>query len=178
MHIRNKIDHYGFIAIFLHWSMAILILGQIFLGWYMNGLTLSPTKVQLYGIHKQIGIVVLLLATVRLSWRSTNVTPSLSDISLLERVAANSAHRLLYFFMFAVPVSGWLMSSAKGFSVSFFGLFLLPDLISPDKELGHLLKKTHEWLAYGWLGVIALHAVGAFKHHFIDKNLILRRMLF
>jgi cytochrome b561 len=175
---KNTVTHYGLVAIFLHWLLAIIILMQIFLGWYMTEFDLGPDRMPLYGIHKQMGLFILMLATVRLSWRSINIAPSMQDLSLFEKIASRGMHGTLYFLMFAVPISGWAMSSAKGYPVSFLGLFVLPDLVSPDQELGHFLKKIHEWLAYGWLALIALHAAAALKHHFINKDNILKRMLF
>jgi cytochrome b561 len=176
--IKNTIERYGIGAIVLHWLIAFLILGQIGLGWYMSDLVLSPTKIKLFGLHKEIGVMILILATLRISWRTINIVPSLMSISYFDRVTARFVHGILYFFMFAVPISGWCMSSANGMSVSFFGWFTLPDLVSPDKQLAYLFNAIHVWLAYTLLGTIGLHVAGALKHHFINKDTILRRMLF
>jgi cytochrome b561 len=176
--IKNTIERYGIGAIFLHWLIALLILGQIGLGWYMSDLERSPIKIKLYGLHKEIGVLILILAIIRISWRAINIAPSMLYLSPFDRVASRFVHSILYFFMFAVPISGWIMSSASGLSVSFFGLFTLPDLVSPDKQISHLFNEIHTWLAYTLLTIIAIHVAGALKHHFINKDTTLRRMLF
>lgn len=176
--IRNTRDNYGMIAILIHWVMAIIILGMIGLGWYMSDLPISMQKLTLFGLHKEFGILVLALVTIRLLWRLINVTPTLSNqIPYLQRLAAHIMHFLLYLLMFIIPITGWLMTSAAGLSVSFFDLFLLPDLIQPNKELMITLETVHGWLAYSLLVLIIAHAAAALKHHFIDKDTILRRMI-
>jgi cytochrome b561 len=177
-YFKNTGDRYGIVAIFLHWIIAILILGQIFLGWYMTDLEISPTKFRLYGWHKEWGVIILFLVCLRILWRTVNVSPSLNELPAVERITARIAHFILYFLMVTVPLTGWLMSSAKGFPVSFFGIFVLPDIISPDKNMGNIYNQIHVWLAYTLLAVICLHVVGALKHHFIDKDNILRRIFF
>jgi cytochrome b561 len=176
-YFKNSVDHYGLVAIFLHWLIAISILGQIFLGWYMTTLEKNLTRLKLIGWHKEFGILILMLVTLRLFWRSINMAPSVKNLTAFERIVSRTVHWLLYVLMFAVPLSGWIMSSAKGLPVSFFGLFILPDLVSPDRDLGHQFEELHGWLAYGLLATIGLHVAGALKHHFINKDNILQRML-
>jgi cytochrome b561 len=94
-----------------------------------------------------------------------------------EKLAARSAHLLFYGFMIVMPLTGWLMSSAAGLQVSFFGLFLLPNLIGPDPSVMHLLKEVHQWLGYSLIALIGLHSAAALKHHFINKDDVLRRMV-
>lgn len=177
MLIKNTDQRYGIIAIFLHWLMAILILGLIALGWYMTGLVIGIEKLKLYGWHKEFGVLVLMLVVLRLIWRLANNLPSLASLATLERWGARTVHWAFYGFMFAVPISGWMMSSATGLPVSFFGLFVLPDLISANEQARQLLVVTHKWLAYGLLATICLHIAAALKHHFINKDDILKRML-
>jgi len=176
MPIKNSDQDYGAVAKSLHWIIAIIMIGMLCLGLYMVRLPLSLEQVKLIGWHKSIGVIVLALAFIRIGWRLFNITPSLS-LPLLEKFAARSVHWAFYGFMFALPITGWLMSSAAGFPVSFFGLFTLPDLISPNDNLRQLLVEVHEWLAYGLIATICLHVAAALKHHFIDKDDILRRML-
>lgn len=176
MLIKNTEDNYGIIAIFLHWLMAILIIGLLILGLYMVSLPISLSKLKLYGWHKEYGLLVLALVILRLSWRLFNVTPRLS-LPLLEIMAARTVHLAFYGFMCAMPITGWLMTSAAGLPASFFGLFVLPDLISPNEALRQSFEEVHKWLGYGMIGAIVLHASAALKHHFINKDDILRRML-
>lgn len=176
MQLTNSASRYGIVAIFLHWLMAILIIGLLILGLYMVSLPISHEKLKLYGWHKEYGLLILALVLFRLPWRLFNMTPQLS-LPLLEKLAARTVHWAFYIFMFAMPITGWLITSAAGLPVSFFGLFVLPDLISPNEEQRILFQEIHQWLGYGLIVTIVLHASAALKHHFINKDDILRRMI-
>ena len=176
MNLKNSENHFGFVNIFLHWVMAVLIISMLGLGLYMVSLPINLEKLKLYGWHKEYGCVVLGLAVFRLMWRITNIMPQLS-LPFLERLAARAMHWAFYGFMFAMPLSGWLMTSAAGLPVSFFGLFVLPNLIHSNEEYRQLFQLAHKWLGYGLITAIVLHTSAALKHHFIDKDDILRRML-
>jgi cytochrome b561 len=165
-------------AIGLHWLVAFLILAAFPLGIYMSDLTLSPLKLKLISYHKWLGVTVFLLAAARLAWRATHTPPPLPGaVPAWERYAAHGMHHLLYVLLFAIPLSGWLMSSAKGFQTVYFGVLPLPDLIGKNKALGDLLQEAHRMLNYGMLGLVIAHAGAALKHHFIDRDGILSRML-
>lgn len=176
MQLKNTETRFGVVAILFHWIMAILIIGLLALGLYMIRLPLSLEKLKLYGWHKETGMLVLMLVMLRSIWRVSNMIPSLS-LPRWELWAARGVHYLFYVLMFAMPLTGWLMTSFSGFPVSFFGLFVFPDLVSTHPEYIHLFKKIHEWLGYGLIAIIVLHTCAALKHHFIDKDDILRRML-
>jgi cytochrome b561 len=165
-------------AIALHWLMALLIFSAFPLGVYMHDLPLSPTKLQLFSYHKWIGITILLAAAARLAWRFTHPAPAMLDMPRWQQVAAHGIHHLLYLLLFAVPLSGWLMSSAKGFQTVWFGVLPLPDLVGKNKELGDLLKEVHEMLNFGLLLLVGAHIAGALKHHFVERDDTLRRMTF
>lgn len=174
---KNTENKYGSIAILLHWLMAILIIGLLILGLYMVGLPISLQKLKLFGWHKELGILVLGLVMIRLWWRLSNVMPNLSALPKWERVAARTVHWSFYFFMLALPLSGWMMSSAAALPVSFFGLFTLPDLVSPNEELFHFFVRIHKWIAYALIATICLHVLAAFKHVVINKDDIMKRMI-
>lgn len=176
MRIRNTKERYGVVAILLHWVLAVLMIGLIILGLYMVELPISLEKLKLYGWHKEYGFLVLALAIIRVIWRLTNITPHLA-LPLWEEIAARSVHWIFYGFMFALPITGWLITSAAGLPASFFGLVTLPNLVSPNEELRLLFQEMHEWLGYALIAVIGLHVAAALKHHFIDKDDILRRMI-
>ncbi|WP_026069508.1 cytochrome b [Legionella tunisiensis] len=176
MRIKNTTDKYGVVAISLHWILAILMIGLLILGIYMVELPVSLQKLKLYGWHKEYGFLVLALAIIRIIWRFANTTPHLS-IPAWEEFAARAVHWAFYGFMFALPITGWLITSAAGLPASFFGLFTLPNLIAPNEELRLLFQEIHEWLGYTLIAFIALHVAAALKHHFIDKDDVLRRML-
>ena len=170
--------HYTATAKALHWGIALLIFGQLGLGVYMTDLELSPTKLQIYAWHKWTGVTLFLLVVVRVVWRIAHQPPTLpGHMARLEQFVAHASHYLLYVLMLAIPLSGWLMSSAKGVQTVWFGVLPIPDLLAKDKALGDLLQTVHVSLNLG-LGVLVLGHVGAaLKHHFIDKDEVLIRML-
>lgn len=165
-------------AIALHWLIALGIFCALPLGMVMTELKLSPTKLQLYSYHKWLGISILGLVLLRILWRATHTPPPLvAGMARWQRVAAQGAHHALYALMVAAPLSGWLMSSALGVSVVWFGVWPLPDLIGKNKELGEALKTVHAALDYTLLAVVVVHMLGALKHHLIDRDETLTRML-
>ena len=171
-------NHYTATAKALHWLMALMLFAMLALGFYMQGLPLSPEKLQLYSWHKWAGVTIFLLVLFRLAWRFTHRPPVLpASMPKLMQVAAHAGHLALYGLMLAIPLSGWLMSSAKGFQTVWFGILPLPDLLAKDKALGDLLQTVHVSLNLLLLVVVAGHVGAALKHHFIDRDDILTRML-
>ncbi len=178
MCLKNTADSYGIAAKTFHWLMAVLIITLIVVGLIMSDMENSPDKFKLIGLHKEVGIIVLALAVLRLGWKVLDVSPSLPDsIGKMAQLAAKLVHLALYFFMFAMPLTGWLMSSAAGFPVSMFGWFTLPNLIAPDKVFGKYMRELHELFAWGLIGLIVLHLLAALFHHFYYKDNVLKRML-
>ncbi len=170
-------NRYSTPAIALHWLIALLIFVAFPLGVYMHELPLSPDKLKLYSYHKWIGVSVFLLVAIRLGWRLTHTPPALPDgIAAWQRRASAVVHGLLYLLMIAIPLSGWLMSSAKGFQTVWFGVLPLPDLIGKNRELGELLAEVHEALNFTLLALVILHVGAALKHHFIERQPFLQRM--
>lgn len=171
-------NKYTSIAILLHWLCALLIFVVFPLGLYMHDLPLSPDKLRLYSYHKWIGVLIFVLLVPRILWRVLHTPPALPDtISRLQKGFSGAIHGLLYLLMLIIPVSGWLMSSAKGFQTVWFGILPLPDLLAKDKALGHLLEGVHQSLNYVLLALILLHVAAALKHHYIDRDQVLVRML-
>jgi len=161
----------------LHWLMAALLFGLLALGFYMHDLPLSPDKLKLYSWHKWAGVTAFLLLAFRLLWRVTHRPPALPDsMPKLMQFAAHAGHLMLYVLMIAIPLSGWLMSSTKGFQTVYFGILPIPDLLDKNKELGDLLALVHKSLNLLFIAVLAGHIGAALKHHFIDKDDILTRM--
>ncbi len=161
----------------LHWLMAVMILGLLALGIYMSDLPLSPQKLTLYSWHKWFGVTVFLLVWLRLAWRVTHCPPALPDtLSAPMRLAAHAGHAALYVLMVAIPLTGWLMSSAKGFQTVWFGVLPIPDLLGRDRELGDLLQQVHKLLNLLLMLTLAGHVLAALWHHFVLKDDTLRRM--
>jgi len=162
----------------LHWLAALLIIMGFGLGLYMTDLEFSPDKLRYYMWHKWLGITVFLLAVARLAWRAANPPPELPDGMPAWQVrAAGAAHVLLYGLMLAVPLSGWIYSSATGVSVAYLNLVDLPNLVSKDRELAKTLLLVHRSLNYLLAAVVTVHVAAALKHHFVDRDDILARML-
>ncbi len=169
---------YGRLAIALHWLMALAILGMLGVGLWMTELKTSPLKIEVYSWHKWTGLSILLLATVRLLWRVHRPPPPLAEsIPAWQARAAGLTHHVLYALMFAMPLSGWLQNSAAGFPLTWFGLFKVPALIARDKSAFAFWQQTHEVLAWTLLALIALHLAAALKHHFVNRDDTLRRIL-
>jgi len=177
---RAASDHYTTTAIALHWLIALMIVGGFAMGLYMTGLKLSPDKLKLYSWHKWSGITVLALAAIRIAWRWTHpAPPPLPGQPLWQLRAAHGAHLVLYGLIVAIPLSGWLYSSASGYPVVYFGIkaLQLPDLVAKNKELAKSLKDVHEILNWTMAALVSIHAAAAIKHHLIDRDGTLARML-
>jgi len=165
-------------AMSLHWLIALMLFGMFGLGLYMTELPLSPTKLKLYSYHKWAGVTLFLLVLLRLGWRVTHTPPALPlSMPAWQVRAAAAGHHLLYILMIAAPLSGWLMSSAKGFQTVWFGVLPLPDLLDKNEALGDTLLLVHRFLNYFFMAVVIGHILAAIKHHFIDRDGLLSRML-
>lgn len=168
---------YNGVAKTLHWLVFALMSGAFAVGFYMADLPLSPTKLRIVSWHKWTGVTIFVLVLLRLSWRLFNPPPPLpGQMPGWERRAAEASHRLLYLLMLAMPLTGWLMSSAKGFQTVWFGLIPLPDLLAKNPPLGEALEEVHATLAVITLCFVGLHVLAALKHHFIDRDDVLARM--
>lgn len=165
-------------AMSLHWLIALMLFGMFGFGLYMVELPLSPQKLKFYSYHKWAGVTVFLLVLARLAWRITHRPPALpAGMPAWQVRAAKAGHHLLYLLMVIVPLSGWLMSSAKGFQTVWFGVLPLPDLLAKDEALGEALLLTHRLLNWFFMLVVAGHVAAALKHHFVDRDGLLSRML-
>ena len=178
MTFRNTTNSWGALSKALHWLIVLLIINQWVIAERADALPLGLAKLQVLAWHKSFGITILGLAVIRLLWRWMNPTPDLrAETKPWERVLAKLTHVLLYALIFAMPLTGWMMSSAKNFPVSWFRLFQLPDLVQPDEAMFHRMQDLHHLLFKILVGVALLHIAGALKHHFVDRNDVLKRML-
>jgi len=164
-------------AVLLHWLIAVLVLSGFTIGANMVDLHMSPEKLRLFSYHKWIGITVLGLALVRSVWRLTHPAPPDEPMPHWQAVLAHGAHGLLYGLLLVVPMLGWLYSSATGYPVVYLKLWQLPDLVPKSDALARVLVAAHTWLAWTLFWIVLLHVAGAFKHHFMDRDATLRRML-
>lgn len=176
--MNEPVRRYDGVAMSLHWLVALLIFAAFPLGVYMHDLPLSPAKLQYFSYHKWIGISILSLVVVRVVWRFTHTPPPLpASTPRWEVVVSHLTHLALYGLLLAIPLSGWLMSSAKGFQTVWFGVLPLPDLVGKDKALGELLTTVHQGLNLALFLLVGMHIAAVIKHKFIDRDRILERML-
>lgn len=178
MQIKNDVSRYGAVAQLFHWIIVALVITQFVLANKVHHLPLGPAKIVTLAQHKSVGITILGFAVLRLLWRLFNPVPAVPPTTpRWQRIAARVSHFLLYALLLIIPVLGWFMSSARNFPVSWFGLVTLPDFIEPSKPAYEFLHEAHETLAKTLFVVALLHAATALKHHFIDRDNVLRRML-
>jgi cytochrome b561 len=174
--------HYTLVAMALHWSLALSLAGLFCVGVYMTDLPFSPWRLKLYNWHKWAGITFLTLSVLRLLWRITHRPPALpaaitQAMPDWQARAYHATHHLLYLLFFAVPLLGWAYSSAAGFPIVWFGQITLPDLLGADKALAELIKPLHKLAALALVALAGLHVAAALKHHWIDRDGLLLRML-
>lgn len=163
-------------AIAFHWLLAAALLGMMALGMTMTELPLSPTRLKLFNWHKWAGITIAVLSLLRLVWRLTHRPPPDTELPAWQARAAHAAHVALYVLFFAVPLAGWMYSSAAGVPVVWFGVLPLPDLVPADRELAQTLKAAHHALAIAMAAIVAVHVAAALKHHWFDGIGTLGRM--
>ena len=163
MQLRNTTARWGSLAQLLHWLIVVLVIAQVALASLAADLPLGLKK---------------LAMLARLAWRSFNPTPALpSTLRPYEKVLAHGTHAALYVLLILLPLSGWIMSSARNFAVSWFNLLQLPNLVAPNQRLYQAMISTHHVLAWILGGIVTLHVLAALKHHFVLKDDVLRRML-
>lgn len=175
--LQRRDDRYGIPAISLHWGMALLVVGGWFVGQWMTDLPFSPLKLKVYSWHKWNGVLVFVLLFVRLGVRWVQPPPPGEPMPRWQTRLVQAAHVLLYLLLALVPLSGWLYSSAAGFTTVWFGVWPLPDLVPKDAALKVLFRSLHGGLTSALVVVVALHVLAAFKHHVIDRDRVLTRML-
>lgn len=176
--IRNTGRQWGSLARQLHWLMAILLAVQFLLGKVGHELGRSPERLQVLTWHKSIGITLLLLVLIRLSWRLFNPTPEPPPESPRREIwAARAGHLALYCLMLALPLSGWVMNSAKNMPMNVFWLIPWPDIIAPNETIAEFAGETHETLAILLAVIVLGHIAAALRHHFLLGDDVLRRML-
>jgi cytochrome b561 len=178
MQWRNSTSSYGAVAKFLHWGIVILIIVQYFLAEAAEELPDGPGKLDMITRHKSRGMLLLLLALARIGWKLANRgLPPPVPMPNAQRIAAAAGHGLLYLLLLAQPITGWMMSSAANYPVTFFGLFQFPALVGANHDLQEALEEVHELLFQALVVIAVVHALAALYHHLWMKDDTLRRML-
>lgn len=176
--MQDPTPGYTRIAIALHWIIFVTVLCGWSLGQYMTDLPLSPQKLSYVSWHKWIGVTTFMFTVLRLAWRVYRPAPPLpATMSVLHQRAAHVVHALLYVLVIVIPISGWLFSSALGVPTAYLGLIQLPDVLHKDKVLADALRQVHATLNWTLLVLVFGHAAAALKHHFVDRDGVLTRMI-
>ena len=166
---------YGPVGKFLHWAIAMHMIGLIALGWWMVELTYySPWYTLAPWLHKAFGVVVFVLGIALVAWRARAPEKRHVGHSAFERVASASAQGVMIVCILAIPMSGYLFTTASGDGIDLFGIATLPALVPVSETLREAAIDVHVFASYGLLCVIAAHAAGALKHHFVDRDRTLR----
>lgn len=179
----NSSERYGLVSRLLHWTMAVLIFCMIGIGAYMTDLERGDAlRSQLYGLHKSIGVTLLILALVRIIWVMliSSPPPPPKALKRIEVIIAKSVIGFMYMLIVLIPLAGYLLTNAADRAVSYFGLFNLPLLMGKSHYWHELLEEAHGMLAFALLALVALHVAGALKHRFLSKDPaadVLKRML-
>ena len=177
MQWRNTDTSYGIASIGLHWVIAAAAIGLFALGVWMVELTYyHPWYRDAPQLHKGIGVLLFGVALARLAWRHANPRPRPLGAALQSRIAV-AVHRLLDGLLFALAASGYLISTADGRPIEVFELFSVPATLSGLAYQADIAGWVHKLLAYALIGITALHAGAALKHHFVDRDRTLKRML-
>ena len=176
--LRSGSNRWGSAAKFFHWIVVLLILAQGTIGLVMVELPKTPSIIPVFSLHKSLGLTILALAILRLTWRAFDPRPvEPAGISHVQAVLARAGHALLYALLFAVPLTGWWFDSLSGLRpLYFFGMFEVPHLVAPDKALKDFASLTHETLFWLLTAVASGHAMIALVHQFAHRNNILGRM--
>ncbi len=176
MQLRNDARRYGAVAQALHWVIALGFAAQFAIAWYMNNLPFGLEAMWWFNFHKSVGVTLLALAVLRLAWRSVNPPPPLPQgTPTWERMAARASHVALYGVLFAQPLTGLIFSLYSEFPNFIWG-FALPNPGHVDWIKDGFMA-AHVYLSWAVIALVAVHAGAALRHHFVEKDDVLLRML-
>jgi cytochrome b561 len=169
--------HYTRTAVALHWIFVALIGSALCIGWLMTVMKVTPLKLRLYSWHKWLGVTVLALLAVRGAWRRFHPPPPLAAMPSWQRLSARTLHGALYAMLLVQPLTGWIFSNASGYPIVYLRWVPLPNLIGRNPAMANAFERYHRIGALLFATAIVLHALAALKHHCVDRDDTLRRML-
>lgn len=179
--LKNTTSSFGIISKLFHWVIGTLVLLQVYFIYWREWVLPPKSPIANFyisGLHEPVGMLILPLATLWIVWRLATVRPLFpSSMPGWEILAAKTAHFLLYTAIIVMPISGLVMAVAAGYPPNFFGLYQVPAFIEKSHELSHFFSSVHTIAAYITISVVVLHILAALKHHFMDRDDILKRML-
>lgn len=178
MPLKNTREQWGSVSKTLHWLVVLLVLAMAWLGLTMGDMPSGPDKIATYARHKSIGITILALVVLRLVWRlHTGAPATVAGTPAWQARVASLTHCALYALLLAMPLSGWILNSASGYPLQWFGLVNLPAIAGKDLDLRELAGDIHEWLFWTLVALAVVHAAAAFYHHLFERDATLARML-
>ena len=178
MTLKNTHDRWGAVSQLLHWVIVVLIGWMAYLGLTMGDLPNGLQKIQTYGLHKSLGLTILALVVLRVLWRLYAGSPAhVPGTPAWQARVAGLTHLAIYALLFAIPLSGWVLNSASGFPLKWFGLFKVPPLTGKSEGLHELAEEAHELMFWALVLLVVVHAGAAFWHHLFKGDTTLTRML-
>jgi cytochrome b561 len=168
---------YGATAIFLHWLIAAILLGQLALGWLMPEIRRGMTPGMPMSVHMSIGVTVMALIVARLAWRITHPVAPDTALPGWQRASSEAVHWLLYALVLVTTITGWFYASMRGWGVTVFGVFPLPALVPEGSQLGRAIGRLHESTTALLAIVVGVHVAAALAHLFVYRDGVMRRML-
>lgn len=178
MPLKNTADRWGGVSQLLHWAIGVLILVMAYLGLTMTDLPNGPDKIRTYALHKSIGLTILALVALRLVWRLYAGSPApVPGTPPWQARLAGLVHLAIYALLFAIPLSGWVLNSAAGFPLQWFGLVNLPKIVATSRDLHELAEEMHELMFWTLVLLVVAHAGAAVWHHLFQRDATLARML-
>ena len=178
MTLKNTDDRWGAVSQLFHWVIVALILVMAYIGLTMGDLPNGPRKINIYALHKSIGLTILALAVLRVLWRVYAGTPRpVPNTPIWQERIAGLTHLAIYALLFAIPISGWVLNSAAGFPLQWFGIVNLPHIVDKSHDLHELAEEAHELMFWLLMLLVVAHAGAAFYHHLFQRDATLARML-
>lgn len=178
MTLKNTHDRWGAVSQLLHWVIVVLIAWMGYLGLTMGDLPNGLAKIQTYALHKSLGLTILALVVLRVLWRLYAGSPAhVPGTPAWQARVAGLTHLAIYALLFAIPLSGWVLNSASGFPLKWFGLFKVPALTGKSEDLHELAEEAHELMFWALVLLVVVHAGAAFWHHLFKGDTTLTRML-